>query len=877
MKMDLQSALDIARIYVLNGASLKDALDAVPDQSHRDEVRRILEEDATETFTEPRVIVDASVVSGKWLAEQDRSLWCYWPRMRSHFVKVGKWPTNRVRSLDNATDRVLGNLHPPTADRFNVRGLVLGYVQSGKTGNYTALIAKAADVGYRLFIVLTGMDNWLRMQTQQRLQMNLTGYPSNPDPEAVPYPEPGKQWHLLTGPDLNGDFRPGTGKNTAVLQGAQPVLMVVKKNGTVLRRLTEFLDEAPQNTRDLPMLMVDDEADLASVDIRGTGGEESDLEYEKPSVINGRIRDILRRFNKSAFVAYTATPFANILIPHQVTDPQVGEDLYPRDFIVDLPKPPAYFGAEELFGKADEEPEQEDELDVIRLILPEEADNLNVGNLSPDFLPPSLRNALLDFILAGAARAYQGAGDAPATMLVHTSRKIDDQKNLRKIVKDAFYSIRDEWRYRRNDSDLDRQLRECWSDFERTARQSPSHGDVISYDELREHIGPFIEPPTDVRIVNSASEDILDYSKEPGLKTIAIGGNKLSRGLTLEGLLVSYYARNSGAYDALMQMGRWFGYREGYAHLTRIYTTAETADNFRHLARVEWQLRQDIARYEKEKVTPQTLGMRILAHPSLKVTQRSKMRYASELHVSWSGQLFQTFRFPLNNLELLAGECEKNRQTVRRLVANLPERELSNDKRRILWREISPQVVVEFLRAFASSEHPEKEDILRYIARREEDGELTEWTVAAMQLQKLNENLGVADWTCGVCLNQISRTRRTPGANNLGVITDSSDEKSCLRDEWREKADRFMDEGSISDSQAVRKARPSTNGLLMLYPISKRSQPQPSSRNRTPIYDDPDGPLARDLIGIALSFPYSPKDRPEEYVHGNPGWKDGDD
>ena len=344
----------------------------------------------------------------EWLRQLDRSSWYYWPTLREYLLGQRGWQAAAVRSLDETTDRVLAQLAQPTDVQFDIRGLVLGFVQSGKTANYTALISKAADVGYRLLIVLSGIDNGLRRQTQLRLKAELVGYPDN-RPGSVRLPPIGHRWHEFTREELNGDFQPGYTTPTA-LQGPQPVLLVIKKNGPVLRRLLQWLNRAPEDVRrNIPLLLIDDEADQASVDTRGTYQTEDEVppaDYEEPSVINGLIRDLLRLFSRKAYVAYTATPFANILIPHDTYDPQRQNDLYPRDFIVDLPGPDGYFGAEDLFGRFDPATGEILGLNIVRDVPDEDLQTLDTGNI-----PVSLEAAIIDFVLAGAARAQRGQTD----------------------------------------------------------------------------------------------------------------------------------------------------------------------------------------------------------------------------------------------------------------------------------------------------------------------------------------------------------------------------------------------------------------------------------------------------------------------------------
>src|ERR1700722_11320220 len=339
MTSDQQQALRTARAMLDLGHPLELIINSefIPT-TLRDFVRHELQRDENFPLTPARTLV-AEPNRPDWLLGLDRSTWYYWPALRQFLLTYKGWESSALRSLDDSSDRILRQLAPPSMERFDIRGLVLGFVQSGKTANYTAVAAKAADAGYRLVIVLSGIDNGLRRQTNIRLKRELVGYPDN-RPTAVHLPPMGRQWHEFTRDDLNGDFQPGFA-NHAALQGSQPVLLVVKKNGPVLRRLLRWLDEAPVEVRrTLPFLLIDDEADQASVDTRGTyqaEDEPPDPDYEPPSVINGLIRDLLRRFDRRAYVAYTATPFANILIPHDTLDPRVGNDLSPQHFIQDFP------------------------------------------------------------------------------------------------------------------------------------------------------------------------------------------------------------------------------------------------------------------------------------------------------------------------------------------------------------------------------------------------------------------------------------------------------------------------------------------------------------------------------------------------------------
>ncbi|HOU30594.1 MAG TPA: Z1 domain-containing protein [Bacteroidales bacterium] len=874
--MNFEEALGIVRMLIETGIPRESAINnpAVPVEFRSEIENRLRGEEII--VLEPADEISSSVQSDEWLNKIDRSNWYYWPTLRGYFLSVKKFPLYTVRSIDESTDRILGRMPNPSTSRFDVRGLVLGYVQSGKTANYTALIAKAADVGYRLIVVLSGIDNGLRRQTQIRLKKELVGYADHQKAKSVPLPPLGRQWHEFTTEDIDGDFRPGFA-SPAALQGSQPVLLVIKKNGTVLRRLLNWLDNAPEEVKHtIPLLVIDDEADQASIDTRGTyihGETPLPDDYEPPSVINSLIRQLLNKFHRSSYVAYTATPFANILIPHDANDPEYKNDLFPKNFIFALPKPHGYFGAEELFGISNSDEEEPRGLDIVREVSPDDLQNLEQNQL-----PVSLKNAIIDFILAGAVRAARGEPEKPATMLVHISRLIAEQNNLAEIIGQYLQELRDEWRYFRNNGILE-QLRSRWEHEFRPVTKNICPDRDMDFEKIEPYIGHFFES-VKLKIINSATGDVLDYEREPQLKAIAIGGDRLSRGLTLEGLLVSYFVRRTPMYDTLMQMGRWFGFRSGFEDITRIYTTAELAGWFSDLAVVENQLRDDIKIYENLGLTPYEVGTRILLHPSLQVTSPLKMKYTRQITIrqSFSGEKIQTFKFPLNHPDKLVLQEENNLKGIRKFLLQLGNPAAISDRKGPIWTNVPADLILECLRSFCvdiESGMFTPDLICKYIEQQNEKCELLRWTVAIRGRELPDPVLGDVDWGIpGMTVHQISRTR-LGNTENLGVITSPGDEAIGLSDSSRLIMQQLLNEGYKQDP-AARRARPPEEALLLIYPISKYSghERRSSGGNRRPLYDDPNQPHARNLIGLAISFPHSNNVQPvTAYLTGTAGWR----
>jgi hypothetical protein len=598
-------------------------------------------------------------------------------------------------------------------------------------------------------------------------------------------------------------------------------------------------------------------------------------------VLNGNIAafdtPLLDRFSRSAYFAYTATPFANVLIPHDNDfHTEFGSNLYPKDFVIALPIREGYFGAEEFYGRFDVATGAESTgLDVIRVVADDDLLALDQGTF-----PPGVGEALENFILAGAARRQRGQGNEAATMLIHTSSRRDDHRLLAVQVRDRLRELRDEWRYQR--AHIEPLFRARWDTEFRPITQATEASLDVPFAQIVDHIGPFLEAAREVREVNSRTGDGLDYAGEPSLKVVAVGGNRLSRGLTLEGLLVSYFVRRTVMYDTLMQMGRWFGYRGGYADLTRIHTTGYLRTWFHDLATVEHQLREDIAVYERQRITPRELGMRILRHPAMLVTSPLKQRHRSTITVmqTYANTVVQTFKFPFSRPADLASQADANLALTREFLraAGAPVWESEGP----LWRAVPGTALLDFLRRFRVDDGmPLSLPLLcAYVERQQEQGELIRWTVAVKGRKRADVTLSEAAWGVpGGRIAQIARNRQTSDPNSLGVITGPGDEEAGLTAEQLAQAQQVAQAENRDRNPAARSVRPSTDGLLLLYPISRHSGYDGVGPARQRLFANPADAQARDLIAFALSFPSSAQaatifgQGAFDYVTGTVAWR----
>jgi Z1 domain len=710
-----------------------------------------------------------------WLVASRKRDWRYWQRYREWLER--KLSYKAVESLDQSTDAVLALLEDPNrAGSWDRRGLVVGHVQSGKTGHYSGLICKAADAGYKIVIVLAGLHNNLRSQTQMRLDEAFLGYETKPVPEDM-FPigvgeidgDPSIRPNYATNRTNGGDFRAGIARNLGITPEQRPWLFVIKKNKTVLERLLRWIRNHVANVHDpetgrrkvthLPLLLIDDEADHASVD---TGEIVFDAdgkpdEEHQPTAINRLIRRILYSFSRSAYVGYTATPFANIFIHERAETREEGPDLFPSAFIINLAAPSNYVGPAKVFGLEAEE-RRDGGLPLVRQVddyctgaglqgwmPPKHKNGHHPLYEGKDELPPSLNEAIDAFILACAARRLRGQEKEHCSMLVHVTRFNSVQKAVQAQVAERVRELRQRLTRGIGHEHAVASLRGLWeSDFvPTTASVAKSHPDLgrddgLQWDEVAAVL-PDVISDIDVRTINGTAKDALDYAehKGAGLKVIAIGGDKLARGLTLEGLTVSYFLRASRMYDTLMQMGRWFGYRPGYLDLCRLYTTAELCDWFGHITDAAEELREEFDFMAANGSTPREYGLKVQSHPVLMVTSRLKMRCAKNLMLSFSGELLETVAF-YREPDVLA----RNFAAAQRLVSMLGEPEVDPERVRngskqtwkgYLWDGVPASEVVDFLIAYKT--HPEAHKVnsmllAEFIQSLVAEGELTTWTIA---------------------------------------------------------------------------------------------------------------------------------------------------
>lgn len=539
-----------------------------------------------------------------------------------------------IKTLDDDTDSVMNNIGNPNDNRFEIFGMVVGHVQSGKTMNYSSLICKAADAGYKFIVVIAGDKNNLRNQTQKRINEYFIGKDAIGNSVGVGISDKNDRAKMpISLTTENSDFNKKDAEKNS--QGINfdnvvtPIILVIKKNYRTLENVIEWLKNQYNNSIAHPMLVIDDEADYASINTK----DEND-----PTKINKLIRTLLNLFEKSSYVAYTATPFANIFINDEsLEQDELSKDLFPSDFIYALDAPSNYFGAEKIF--IDNKEKYIVEINDYEDKIPFK----HRQDLEIDELPKSLYEAINTFCINCAIRHLRGQM-GHNSMLVHISRFVATNHKIYFKIDEYLQKIKDDFKAYGKLDDLASQS-QIIRDFCHLIENK-----FIEDFSVREIIYKITEiiDTINVKEEHSASKNRLEYRSDIVANVIAVGGMALSRGFTLEGLSVSYFIRNTIYYDTLMQMGRWFGYRDNYDDLCKIYMPSEVSDNFTQIIEATNELMDKFREMSHHNKTPKDFGLEVRYYPDsfLQITARNKMRHTETMQytINFSGLLKETAR-----------------------------------------------------------------------------------------------------------------------------------------------------------------------------------------------------------------------------------------
>ena len=809
-----------------------------------------------------------------WLRETEpeiekRSQWFYWHRYKNYLIGNKKWAPAAVRSIDQDTYAILDLMaNPLSKEGFERRGLVVASVQSGKTANYIGLICRAADAGYKIIIVMAGVHNVLRNQTQIRIEEGFTGFDIvDSERHAVGVGIADLSHMPIVCTSREADFNSNRANALKGIQTSNtdaPWLFVIKKNSNALKQIYEWLQiNAKQDDQ---LLLIDDEADNASIN----GKYKRDSRNDEPTRINGQIRNILNFFSRKCYVGYTATPFANILIDPDVDTDKYGKDLFPSSFIYTLEESSDYFGADKVFSDMDaRQPKHLRYIfDIDSVLPPKHRSTFRVAAI-----PESLKIAVRTFLLATTIRALRGDGDAHSTMMINVSPYKSPQKDVAALVSDyldqlkrsvqAFASLPEDLALK-SSSDL-RLIKETWS-------QEYADATEFDWEDIQNQLTGTTQT-MHVISINTDSNERLEYDLHTE-HVIAVGGYRLSRGLTLEGLVVSYYSRNAKAYDALMQMARWFGYRPGYEDLCRIWMTDQAAGWYKFVADSTEALFDELRSMRAANRTPRNYGLMIRQSPdTLMVTARNKMGTGKKLkvNINLSDHMIETVALN-RNLKAI----ENNRHATARLLDSASAYRQKSSS--FLYQRVPANLVVDFINSFinddAFSMQSQKKPILDYILDCQNTGELNTWDIFVAYGS--GNKVRIAD---GI---DVQQEIRAPGKETTGEtlvvgenqrLSSRGVEKWGLTDSQIKRAERnfvqdFKDRwpdktpGYVSDRYyRHERKRPLLviHPVLMKYSETQRNKREKNGEPKPTVVGWDSWEHAESAIGWSISFPRTAK------------------
>ncbi len=809
---------------------------------------------AKKTIEQESIIKGLAPKRENWFYTNQMKDGRYWHKFKNN-MKLKGWNEERLAINERQTLEIVNCLSDPcktkTSDDSRIKkGLVYGNVQSGKTAHIASLISMYASAGCKLFIVLSGVTNNLRQQTQDRLrsdlEMDTTG-----------------NYDLLTsGTDL-------IGKSLQQIQAKMLkdccVIGIFKKNPAALRRLYDYLNNTNDKNfwKEKQVLIIDDECDQYSINVKDMSklkgvDEETGEEFDR-STINKLIIKMMNIFDKYAYVGFTATPFAPMLneVPSK-------NSLYPSDFIYPLAMSEKYYGAKKIFGAFDEDPDNPiPVLDAINIV---DKDELNPKTANYSEMPESLRKAILYFIIATAVKYKRGI-NKHSSFLINVDMKISTHLEVQKIVNQLVNEIKID-----RESFFD-EMKNIWEEekeknsFEtiktlfKYPESSYKYYTKPDFNSLKEEIDIVIDKLL-VIVDNSAIPNLsrLNYHDEQEQTDvyIVIGGNTLSRGLTLEGLIVSYFYRTSSLYDTLLQMGRWFGYRIYYEDLARVWTTQEIVLKFSMLAQVEDELRDEFSQYGFD-VTPDDIAPRVRTFPGMQITRKLAMQSARINLINYCGYRPQTLFFPRNDKSWL-----KHNLDVTKVFLNNLDKHPSYQNNFYLYENVSINSLEQYISKMNIDERNasfDKANILKFLQKAKENNCLLKWNVAIAST-KNGKPLKLTD-TLVINMSERSRLDLKASIDDeiyLKVLTRPDDMlvDTVLYD--NPKVNTSISTRFILRKRYFKEKNIEEPGLLLIYPINKDSKYQGKEKSRL------DLEACEHIIGLTLVFPREERKELQQFM-----------
>lgn len=785
----------------------------------------------------------------------------YSDRYYTYLQNEERLPARVVEVMKRTNEDILERLGNPKMETpFKRQGLVVGNVQSGKTANYLSLINLAADYDYKLIILITGIHNNLRSQTQKRVNKGFIGFNSEEQKLtgvgvtnnlALSKEIKAKQPHCLT--SLTEDFSGKIRKTTAVrLENAKnPVIMVIKKNHRTLDDVIKWLRNNEQGQRFInePALIIDDEADNASINTSKKPNE--------TTKINGQIREIFNLFRQGSYIGYTATPFANIFIDPVSNSQALADDLFPKHFIFTLVPPSNYLGPAQFFLGEDGEPNYDSP--YVEFIQDNEP---SIPLKKPtDFvlteLPKSLTSALYEYLVSIVIKDVRSISNKHTSMLINISHKTQEQADAQYLVSQTLEEIRLAVKFHGAKPQQERLKK---PHLEGLYRKFLPHLNEYSIDELFTQLQKVIDS-VKVRVINSGSKDKLDYDNyENGLNVIAIGGYSLSRGFTLEGLTISYLIRNTAMADTLLQMGRWFGYREQYDDLCKLYITDASFEWYAFIAQSIEELRAEFSIMEQNGLTPAEFGLKVrTSNTGLLITARNKMYHteAVTLSESFSEEAFTLRGIALDNLQ---GQRELFKHFALKSANKYGFKPVYNhvkaesDKQFHLIQEVGIDEVISLLNEYKHSidDNGRKEALISYIEERRD--ELTDWDIA-IHKNYLGEKVPSQIRTFAKSSYKSDHVKTADGG---GRILRPWEEAFGLTDEQYARAEKQKDKRQTARFYRMNRSRNRPLLVLKSFDLKKSFQNAHGDKVKELVSED--------VPAYAISFPKSSNHSPMSYV-----------